>query len=114
MRQQMSHRPPPPSFASFFPSVLVRLTLWYLVTIILILLSVGGSLYGLQVRLNADAIDSQVETQLYHDIPPLANSYRQALLNGRATASQHITLSTNEVMLLLRSDGTILDTRGPL
>src|SRR5579885_1732840 len=114
MRQQMSHRPHRPSLASFFASVRVRLSLWYLVTIILILLSVGGSLYGLQVRLNAAAIDSQVETQLYHDIPPLANSYRQALLNGRATASQHITLSTNEVMLLLRSDGTILDTRGPL
>lgn len=114
MRQQLPHHPHRPSFASFFASVRVRLTLWYLVTIILILLSIGGSLYGLQARLNADAIDSQVETQLYHDIPPLANTYRQALLNGQIPTSQRITLSTNEVLLLLRANGTILDTRGPL
>src|SRR5437588_10221166 len=112
MRQQISHHPHRPSLASFFASVRVRLTLWYLLTIILILLSIGGSLYGLQARLNADAIDSQVETQLYHDIQPLTNTYRQALLSRQTPASQRITLSTNEVMLLLRSNGAVLDMRG--
>lgn len=114
MRQQQSHHSHRPSPASFFASVRVRLTLWYLVTIMLILITAGGSLYGLQARLNADAIDSQVETQLYHDVQPLTSTYRQALLNKQTPASQHITLSTSEVMLLLRSDGTILDMRGPL
>src|SRR5437660_2110839 len=114
MTPQISHHPQRPSFASFFASVRVRLTLWYLVTISLILCSIGGRLFGLQDRLNADAIDSQVETQLYHDIQPLTNTYRQALLSRQTPASQRITLSTNEVMLLLRSNGAVLDTRGPL
>ncbi|HEU5230323.1 MAG TPA: HAMP domain-containing sensor histidine kinase, partial [Ktedonobacteraceae bacterium] len=115
MRHQIPHHAyRRPSLASFFASVRVRLTLWYLMTIMLILLTIGGSLYGLQAHINAGAIDSQVETQLYHDIQPTTNIYRQALLNKQALASQRITLSTNEVMLLLRSDGSILDTRGPL
>ena len=114
MRQQLSHYSHRPSLASFFASVRVRLTLWYLVTIVLILITVGGSLYGLQVHLNAGAVDSQVEAQLYHDVQPLTDTYRQALLSGQAPASQHVTLSTNEVMLLLRPNGAMLDARGPL
>src|SRR5579859_3874480 len=109
--QRLSHIS---SLISFLSSVRVRLTLWYLVTITFILLMLGWAVATAQANLSADALDNQIETQLYQDIQPLAHTYRQALLDGQPPASQHITLSTREVVLLFRPAGTILDTRGPL
>jgi hypothetical protein len=98
---------------SFFLSVRVRLTLWYLTTIIFILLVLGWSL-STQTHLAADAADNQVETQLYQDAQPMTATYKQALLSGHPPSSQPVELSSREVLLLLRPDGTVLDTRGPL
>jgi signal transduction histidine kinase len=109
--QRSSHRSPS---IPFFASVRVRLTLWYLVTITVILFFLAGSMYSTQVHFNNEALDNLVGTQLYHNAQPVENIYKQALLAGQPLASQHFTLSTNEIVLLLRSDKTILDRRGPL
>lgn len=114
MKPQTQYLSHPPSLLSRLSSVRVRLTLWYFATITFILLALGGSVYDSQVQLTASAVDNQVETQLYQDAQPLTNTYKQALLVGQSPASQHVTLSTREFVLLLRSDGTILDIRGPL
>jgi signal transduction histidine kinase len=114
MKPQTQYLSHPPSLLSRLSSVRVRLTLWYFATITIILLALGGSVYGSQVQLTANAVDNQVETQLYQDAQPLTNTYKQALLVGQSPASQHVTLSQREIVLLLRSDGTILDTRGPV
>jgi signal transduction histidine kinase len=114
MKHQTQYLSHPPSLLSRLSSVRVRLTLWYFATTTLILLALGGSVYASQVQLSANAVDNQVETQLYQDAQPLTDTYKQALLAGQSPASQHVTLSPHEIVLLLRSDGTILDTRGPL
>src|SRR5581483_10286232 len=114
MRQRKRHSFHHPSPIAFFSSVRVRLTLWYLVTITIILFLTGWSLYGYQTHLNDNALDNLVETQLYQDVQPATNVYKQALLDGQSLASQRIKLSTNEVVLLLRSDRSILDRRGSL
>jgi signal transduction histidine kinase len=110
-RRRSGHRS---SSIPFFASVRVRLTLWYLVTITVILFFLVGSLWNMQMSINGDAVNNQVETQLYHDAQPMENVYRQALLTDQSLASQPITLSTNEIVLLMRSDKTMLDKRGPL
>jgi signal transduction histidine kinase len=100
---------------SFLLSVRVRLTLWYSATILIILLVLSWSFHSNSpVHLSPNTIDSQVETQLDQNIVHLATTYKQALLSGQPPASQPISLSTKEIVLLLRSDGSILDTRGPL
>jgi signal transduction histidine kinase len=98
----------------FIASVRVRLTLWYLVTITVLLFILVGSTYSTQARLNAAALANLVETQLYRNVQPVANIYKQALLTKQPLASQHFTLSPDETVLLLRPDKTILDSRGPL
>jgi signal transduction histidine kinase len=110
-RQCSGHRSPS---IPFFASVRVRLTLWYLVTITVILLFLAGSLFSLQWHFYNEALDNQIETQLYQDAQPVMNIYKQALLAEQPLTSQHFTLSTDEIVLLLRSDKTVLDRRGPL
>ncbi len=99
---------------AFSSSVRVRLTLWYLAIIAFIMCLFGGSLYATQTFLNASAANSRLETQLYQDAQRLGASYKQAILNGWEPSAQHETLSSGEIVLLLRPDRTVLDTRGPL
>ena len=99
---------------AFSSSVRVRLTLWYLAFIAFIMCLFGGSLYATQTFLNASAADSRLETQLYQDAQHLGASYKQAILNGWEPSAQHETLSSGEIVLLLRPDRTVLDMRGPL
>src|SRR5690348_7613408 len=98
----------------FFSTVRTRLTLWYLAVVMVIMFIFGGSLYASQMVFNANTAESRLETQLYQDTQRLENSYKQTLLVGQSPAAQKLTLSENEIVLLLRPDGTILDRRGPL
>jgi heavy metal sensor kinase len=102
------------SLRTFSSSVRARLTLWYLAVMALIMLLFGGSLYATQTFLNANAANSRLETQLYQDAQRLSASYKQSILNGQEPSTQHETLSSDEIVLLLRPDRTVLDTRGPL
>src|SRR5438105_14779986 len=95
-------------------SVRTRLTLWYLAMMAFIVCLFGGSLYVSQALLNADAAESRLETQLYQDSQRFADTYRQALLDHRAPTALHLNQSLQEMVLLLRPDGSILDARGPL
>src|SRR2546423_327908 len=74
----------------------------------------GGSLYATQTFLNADAAESRLETQLYQESQRFAQTYDQALLEGQAPTGLHLNQSSQEMVLLLRPDGSILDVRGPL
>jgi signal transduction histidine kinase len=99
----------------FTASVRVRLTLWYLAVMGLIIFVFGGSLYGSsQIFLNGDAAESRLETQLYQDSQRLATGYRQALLAHGALSTIHQNLTTQEMVLLLGPDGSVLAIRGPL
>src|SRR5215469_17923697 len=94
------------SLRSFGSSVRVRLTLWYLLIIALIMFLYGGSLYGTQKFLNADATNSRLDTQLYQDALRLGASYEQAIQDGRDPSTRHEALSSDEIVLLLRPDRT--------
>src|SRR5438105_9140081 len=74
----------------------------------------GGSLYVSQTLLNADAAESRLETQLYQDSQRFAETYKQAMLDRQAPTALHLNQSSQEMILLLRPDGSVLDTRGPL
>lgn len=102
------------SFATFFSSFRIRLTLWYLGAMAILLFAHIGILYNTQYRLNTDANDYEVETQLYQDLQPISRAYTQALLTHQSPDSQQFALSKDEVVLLLLPEGTILDKRGPL
>ena len=95
-------------------SVRTRLTLWYLAVMAFIVVIFGGSLYVTQTFLNADAAESRLETQLYLDSQRFAQTYEQAQLNRQAPTGLHLTRPSQEMVLLLRPDGSILDVRGPL
>ena len=95
-------------------SVRTRLTLWYLAVMAFIIVVFGGSLYATQTFLNADAAESRLETQLYQDSQRFAQTYEQALLDRQAPTGLHLTQSSQEMVLLLRPDGSFLDSRGPL
>src|SRR6266487_5382715 len=95
-------------------SVRTRLTLWYLAMMAFIIVVFGGSLYATQTFLNADAAESRLETQLYQDSQRFAQTYRQALLDRQAPTALHLNPSAQELVLLLRLDGSVLDARGPL
>ncbi len=110
MKRAAHHR----SHVPFTASVRVRLTLWYLAVVIFIVVVFGGSLYATQTFLNVDAAESRVETQLYQDGQQFAASYKQALVAHKSITSVHPNLSSQEMVLLLSPDGTVLDTRGPL
>jgi signal transduction histidine kinase len=99
---------------SLTQSVRTRLTLWYLAVMVFIVFVFGGSLYMTQMFLNVDAARSRLETQLYQDSQRFAQAYKQALLNRQVPTGLHLGLSSQEMVLLLRPDGSILDLRGPL
>src|SRR5260221_445750 len=95
-------------------SVRTRLTLWYLAVMAFIIVVFGGSLYATQTFLDADAAESRLETQLYQDSQRFAQTYKQALLDRQVPTALHLNQSSQEMVLLLRPDGSILDLRGPL
>src|SRR6266487_3439117 len=99
---------------SLAQSVRTRLTLWYLAVMAFIIVVFGGSLYATQTFLNADVAESRLETQLYQDSQRFADTYRQALLDRQAPTALHLNQSSQEMVLLLRPDGSVLDSRGPL
>ena len=103
-----------PFRVSLAQSVRTRLTLWYLAVMAFIIVVFGGSLYATQTFLNADAAESRLETQLYQDSQRFAQTYRQALLDRQAPTALHLGQSSQEMVLLLRPDGSVLDSRGPL
>jgi signal transduction histidine kinase len=108
-------RPAPHHFrVSLTQSVRTRLTLWYLAVMVFIVFVFGGSLYATQTFLNADAAESRLETQLYQDSQRFAQTYKQALLDRQVPTALHLNQSLEEMVLLLRPDGNILDLRGPL
>jgi signal transduction histidine kinase len=99
----------------FTASVRVRLTLWYLALMGVIIFVFGGSLYGSsQILFNADAAESRLEAQLYQDSQQFASTYKQALLAHQSLSAQSPTLSSQEIVLLLGPDNSVLDLRGPL
>ncbi len=95
-------------------SVRTRLTLWYLAAMAGIIVLFGGSLYAAQTFLNADVAASRLETQLSQESQRLAGVYEQALLNHQSLTDLHLNQSSQELVLLLRPDGSVLDSRGPL
>src|SRR5713226_5079430 len=99
---------------SLASSVRARLTLWYLAMVAFIMCLFGGSLYVTQTFLNADAAESRLETLLYQDSQRFAQTYRQTLLDRQAPTALHLNQSSQEMVLLLRPDGSVLDSRGPL
>src|SRR5438132_5116900 len=99
---------------SLTSSVRTRLTLWYLAMVAFIMCLFGGSLYVTQTFLNSDAAESRLETQLYQDSQQFAQIYRQALPDSQALTALRLNQSSQEMLLLLRPDGSVLDARGPL
>src|SRR6266516_4399376 len=110
MRQRMQHR----FRVSLAQSVRTRLTLWYLAVMAFIMFVFGGSLYATQTFLNVDAAESRLETQLYQDSQRFAQTYKQALLDRQKPTALPLHPSSQEMLLLLRPDGSVLDSRGPL
>src|SRR6266566_2467393 len=108
-------RPAPHHFRISLPSsVRARLTLWYLAMMAFIVCLFGGSLYVTQTHLNADAAESRLETQLYQDSQRFAQTYRQTQLDRLAPTALRLNLSAQEMVLLLRPNGSVLDVRGSL
>ncbi len=99
---------------SLTSSVRTRLTLWYLAMVAFIMCLFGGSLYVTQTFLNSDAAESRLETQLYQDSQQFAQTYRQALPDRQALTALRLNQTSQEMVLLLRPDGSVLDARGPL
>ncbi len=95
-------------------SVRTRLTLWYLAVMTIIIVLFDGGLYVSQAFLNSDAAESKLVTQLYQDSQHFQETYKQALLAGQIPTALHLDLSAQEMVLLLRPDGSVLDSRGPL
>jgi signal transduction histidine kinase len=110
------NQPAPHHFrVSLTSSVRTRLTLWYLAVMACIIVVFGGSLYATETFLNADVAASRLETQLYQDSQQFAQTYKQALLDHQSLKPLHLNLSSQqEIVLLLRPDGSVLDARGPL
>src|SRR5436853_6419257 len=108
-------RPIPHHFrVSLAESVRTRLTFWYLAVMAFLVLLFGSSLYATQSFLNADAVEVKVETQLYQDSQRFAKTYKQAVLDHQVLTAFPLNQSSEEIVLLLRPDGSVLDTRGPL
>src|SRR5436309_4574253 len=99
---------------SLTSSVRARLTLWYLAMVAFITCLFGGSLYVSQTFLNADVAESRLETQLYQDSQRFAGTYEQALLDRQPPTALQLNQSSQELVVLLRPDGSVLDARGPL
>jgi signal transduction histidine kinase len=99
---------------SLTSSVRARLTLWYLAVMAVIIVLFDGGLFASQAFLNSGAAESRLETQLYQDSQRFEESYKQALLDHQSLTTLHLTQSSQEMVLLLRPDGSVLDSRGPL
>src|SRR6266480_7873455 len=99
---------------SLAQSVRTRLTLWYLAVMAFIIVVFGGSLYATQTFLNVDVAESRLETQLNQDSQRFVDTYKQALLDHQVPTALHLNQSAQEMVLLLRPDGSVLDSRGPL
>jgi signal transduction histidine kinase len=110
MRRSAQHH----SHTPWTASVRTRLTLWYLAMMAFIVCLFGASLYISQANFNADVAESNVETQLYRNSQQFAQIYKQALLNHQMTTTLALNQSSQEMVLLLRPDGSVLDSRGPL
>jgi signal transduction histidine kinase len=110
MRQAAQHH----FHVSLASSVRARLTLWYLAVMAVIIVLFDGGLYASQAFLNSDAAEMQLETQLYQDSQRFEGAYTQALLSNQQPTALHLSLSSGEMVLLLRPDGSVLDSRGPL
>ena len=95
-------------------SVRTRLTLWYLAAMAVIIVVYGGSLYASETFLNTSLAQSRLESQLYQDSSQFAHAYRQALLGGQTPTELPLNPSAQEIILLLRPDGSVLDSRGSL
>src|SRR5215472_8125810 len=91
---------------SLTSSVRARLTFWYLAMMALIVCLFGGSLYVSQAFLNADAAESRLEGQLYQDGQRFVETYKQVPLDRRAPTTLHLNQSSQELVLLLRPDGS--------
>ncbi len=110
-KRQISH----PFRVFLVPSVQARLTLWYVAMMALIILAVGSCLYLFSAPfLNAAATENTLETQLDQDSLHFAALYRQALGQNQLFTSLHLPVSSQEMVLLLRPDGSLLDALGPL
>lgn len=114
-RQGHEHR----TIRRFWPftlasSVRARLTLWYVMMMIFIVLLFGTSLYIEQAYFNAAAAESAMETQLYHDSQRFAETYQQSSARQESPASLQLALSSQEVALFLRPDGSVISAHGPL
>lgn len=99
---------------SLAQSVRTRLTLWYLAVMAFIIVLFGGSLYATETFLNPNTDESSLETHLSRDSQHFGQTYQQAVLAGQQLSSLHLNLSEQEIVLLLRPDGSVLDSRGPL
>lgn len=102
------------SFFKFVASVRFRLTLWYVALMAFIVLLFGASLYASETVLSSAVIQSRLEAQLYQDSQSLENVYKPALLAGTRPGSRSPALSSDEIVLLLRADSSILEKRGTL
>src|SRR5216683_1800231 len=112
MRTSMKRAAPHHVRVSLVSSVRTRLTLWYLAVMAFIIVVFGGSLYVSETFLNVDIANSKLETQLYQDSSQFVALYKPALLASQKFADLHLDLSSQELVLLLHPDGSILDTRG--
>lgn len=100
---------------SLASSVRTRLTLWYLAVVAFIVVCFGISFYVTQTLLTSEVNTSRLDTQLYQDSDHFAEIYKQALLAHQALSGLHLNQSSSqEMVLLLSPDGSVLDTRGPL
>ena len=99
---------------SLTASVRTRLTLWYLAVMAFIIIAFSGSLYAAATVLYSNSANGELETQLSQDSQRFAQIYQQGLSVNQALTDLHLTLSSQELVLLLRPDGSVLDSRGPL
>ncbi len=88
--------------------------MWYFTKMVVILFLFLGSSYSTVSSLSLNAGDAQLETPLSQDAERLADVYRQALVGNQQALAPQVALSSGEIVLLLRPDGTILDRRGRL
>src|SRR5215467_9698306 len=106
MRQRLRRLLRLPPQIPILASVRIRLALWYLGITACVLIAFGGNLYFTETSLTTGAGDAQLEAPLNQDAQRMGATYEGALLQGQSPAAQHITLSSDEIVLLLRPDGT--------
>ena len=100
---------------SLASSVQLRLTLWYVAMMSFIILAVGGCLYFFSATfLNAASTERTLETQLDQQSQHFSALYRQPLLRKQPLTSLHLLAPSQEIVLLLRPDGRLLDVHSPL